>query len=666
MMPAKREPRATRMVRTQNDDPGDAHDATGTAMAPQDATSDVVERAARAEAEARALRERVAALEARLRQAEHEAQERSTLLDAVFEAVPDALSIHDREGRIVRLNASGQQVAEQLAGAGRGNEALAELPTIYSLQSAAGLPFQVGEQPVARALRGETVVDEMVAHRPPQRDLHILVSAAPLRDADGQVEGVVTVTHDITLLREGERHTREALDALLAMAETLVAPSSAAHRPAGEASADTIPGTPAPTATPEADGVARRLAELTRSFLDCNRVTIFVIDPATGIMRPMTIVGLSPEQERAFWDEQLRLAPRLGEGADPAVTQALLQGEVVLLDMTHPPYDQQPNPYNARTVLIAPMRVADHLVGILALDYGGAEHDYTLQEVALAGAVGQLAALVVERERLLREAAEARASALALHEANRRMDEFLSIVSHELRTPVTVIKANLQVLTRRLARPESFGASSTAELIGRTDRQVSRLIRLLDDLVDISRIRAGQLELRPEGINLAELVRDVIEGQRLAHPDRTIRLELSPAAEDAQVEADPDRIGQVLTNYLTNALKYSASHQPVVVSLRVEADQQLGEGAEEQVRVSVHDRGPGIPPEEQMQVWALFHRVPGIEVVSGSGVGLGLGLHISKTIVERHGGEVGVESAPGEGSTFWFTLLLAESAGSDR
>ncbi|HEV2457517.1 MAG TPA: ATP-binding protein [Ktedonobacterales bacterium] len=663
MMPVKREPRATRVVRRQNDDPGDAHDAISTSPPPQDATVDAAERAARAEAEARALRERVAALEARLRQAEHEAQERSTLLDAVFEAVPDALSIHDREGRIVRLNAYGQQAAEELAGIGGGNEALAELPTVYSLQTAASLPFPVGEQPVARALRGETVVDEMVVHRPPQHDLHMLVSAAPLRDADGQVEGVVTVTHDITLLREGERHTREALDALLAMAETLVATSSTAHRPAGEMSGDTSAETRSPTAMPETDGVARRLAELTRSFLDCNRVTIFVIEQATGIMRPMTIVGLSPEQERVFWVEQLRLAPRLGEGADPAVTQTLLQGEVVLLDMTRPPYDQQPNPYNARTVLIAPMRVADHLVGILALDFGGAAHDYTLQEVALAGAVGQLAALVVERERLLREAAEARASALALHEANRRMDEFLSIVSHELRTPVTVIKANLQVLTRRLARPESFGASSTAELIGRTDRQVSRLIRLLDDLVDVSRIRAGQLELRPEGINLAALVRDVVEGQRLAHPDRTIRLELHPAAEDAQVEADPDRIGQVLTNYLTNALKYSASDQLVVVSLRVEADKQADEGAEEQVWVSVQDWGPGIPPEEQVQVWALFHRVQGIEVVSGSGVGLGLGLHISKTIVERHGGGVGVESVAGKGSTFWFTLPLARDAG---
>ena len=78
------------------------------------------------------------------------------------------------------------------------------------------------------------------------------------------------------------------------------------------------------------------------------------------------------------------------------------------------------------------------------------------------------------------------------------------------------------------------------------------------------------------------------------------------------------------------------------------------------VRVSVYDEGPGLPPAEQARIWEPFHRAKGIEVMTGSGVGLGLGLHISKTLIERHGGEVGIESAPGHGSTFWFTLPLPE------
>lgn len=138
---------------------------------------------------------------------------------------------------------------------------------------------------------------------------------------------------------------------------------------------------------------------------------------------------------------------------------------------------------------------------------------------------------------------------------------------------------------------------------------------------------------------------EAVREQRLAWPQRPIPVEMP--YEPVPVTADAERIGQVVTNYLTNALKYSAEDLPVVVSLRMER------GA---ARVAVHDEGPGLTPEQAEQVWERFHRVPGIEVRSGSGVGLGLGLHISRTIVERHGGVVGVESVPGEGATFWFTL----------
>ena len=117
--------------------------------------------------------------------------------------------------------------------------------------------------------------------------------------------------------------------------------------------------------------------------------------------------------------------------------------------------------------------------------------------------------------------------------------------------------------------------------------------------------------------------------------------------------ADADRIGQVVTNLLTNALKYSPEDAAVEVVVRAE---------ENSLRVEVRDKGPGLTVEQRKHLFERFYRAPAIEVVSGAGVGLGLGLHICKTIIERHGGEIGVISAPGRGSAFWFTLPLDERA----
>lgn len=115
--------------------------------------------------------------------------------------------------------------------------------------------------------------------------------------------------------------------------------------------------------------------------------------------------------------------------------------------------------------------------------------------------------------------------------------------------------------------------------------------------------------------------------------------------------ADAGRVQQVVTNYLTNGLKYSKEPSPVAVTVTYEHDS---------ARVQVRDEGPGLPPAEQDRIWERFHRAPGVRVQSGGGTSLGLGLHISKTIIEQHGGSVGVTSAPGHGSTFEFTLPLAE------
>ena len=258
---------------------------------------------------------------------------------------------------------------------------------------------------------------------------------------------------------------------------------------------------------------------------------------------------------------------------------------------------------------------------------------------------------VMENERLRREREE------AMHETAAQMEAFLGMAGHELKNPLSSMKLSLQVVARRMrgliqrGTLDATDGTSLLEQVVRAERTEVRLDRLVNDVLDASRVRAGMLELDLKPTDLAAVVREAVEELRQVNPERTLRL-VSPEGQRVPVIADSQRLGQVVTNYLTNALKYSPADLPVTVGIAVEG---------KEARVRVRDEGPGVPSQEHEHIWERFHRVQGIEVQSGSGVGLGLGLHISRTIIERHHGQVGVLSAPGEGSTFWFSLPLASA-----
>jgi len=443
-----------------------------------------------------------------------------------------------------------------------------------------------------------------------------------------------------------EYRTQTSLEGLLTIAQTLV------QLPGYSTNAD------------EMHAVGQRLAELTRDILDCQRVGLFVVVAETEKLQPLNVIGLSPEQEEAWWQEP---QTNVFQMSAPKMLERLQQDEVLVLDMTVPPFNTMPNPYASKTILIAPMRLGERIIGLLMLDYGAVEHVYTESEIALASAIGTLSALVIERQRLLTEQTEARGREVALQEANRRMEEFLGIASHELRTPLTTIKANVQLAKRRLhaATSEPIPAAAASkidaaqEMLSRAERQVGVLNRLVGDLIDISRIQTGklQLHLRKGQSDLVDTVTETVQEQRKTTPNRTITLSLPPDEDAILVIADSDRISQVLTNYMTNALKYSASDKPVAVQVM----REKGSAGEDIVYVSVRDEGPGLSLGERERIWECFYQSGEVKVVSGSGVGLGLGLYISQTIIERHHGCIGVDSTPGVGSTFWFTLPLVQN-----
>lgn len=583
----------------------------------------------------------------RLYLSERESAARANELEAIFESMTDSIFVFNNRTEILHMNSAARTLFQLDQTPEYYSRKLHEHRYNYIPLDERGRPLAEEQWPIYRLLQGETLtiasgVDIRLRSREGEEFL-LNISGAPMYDKAGNIIGAVCICRDVKEQRQLETRTQETLNALLAMAETLVLSPGV--------SADTDQLTPLTSDEDTSVGlrkVARRMAELTSKVLGCQRVSISAVDPETEFIHPIAVVGLNPEQEEQWWIEGMETKARLGEGLNPDQQARLHTNEILLLDMRQPPFNELPNPYNIGVLLIAPMCVGDQVVGVLSLDYGGLEHEYTQEEIALTKAVARLSALVIERERLLRERADARATELALREANRRMDEFLGMTSHELKTPLTSIKGNTQLTVRQL-KYSLQGFQKMHEMLENSERQIKLLDRLVDDLLDISRSQTNHLELNLAPCDIKDVIRTSVEEQRLAWPNRTITLEM-PAEQVGPIYADCDRISQVIANYLTNALKYSAEDRPVHVKLQQEA---------EQVRFAVIDEGVGLSVDEQNHIWERFYRAQGVEVQSTSHtsmMGLGLGLYICKTIIELHHGDVGVESSPGVGSTFWFTL----------
>jgi PAS domain S-box-containing protein len=246
----------------------------------------------------------------------------------------------------------------------------------------------------------------------------------------------------------------------------------------------------------------------------------------------------------------------------------------------------------------------------------------------------------------------------ARKEIERQKDLMLGMTGHELKTPLAALRGMLQLIRRRMKRvvsaeehlssAMSIFFDKLTESVEDSLRQIDVQTHLINDLLDVSRITAGTLKLELELCDLVPLVRETVEDLRVTAPERSLVLDVSEQTA-VMVLADRARIGQVVTNYVTNALRYSPPDQPVHIGLTLQSDV---------ARVWVRDQGPGLSEAAQKELWQRFCQIKGVPVQSGSGKGLGLGLYICQTLIAGHQGEVGVESTPGEGSTFWFTLPI--------
>jgi K+-sensing histidine kinase KdpD len=358
--------------------------------------------------------------------------------------------------------------------------------------------------------------------------------------------------------------------------------------------------------------------------------TIFIFDTVALFLQNEESQELEPSYARALGRGRSR-EEGLAWG-EPAAKEAFRQGQTILRKEDAGPSVKERD--RRRDYLGLPLLVSGRTVGSLVFGrFGGPS--YPPEHIRLAEFVAWHVGQLLENRRLSRRIANLEAQ----RELTKMQDEFISTISHELRTPLGFIKGYVTTLLRE---DTTWDAERREEFLNIIDDEADRLRELIDNLLDSSRLESGTLSMTLEPTKIAPVVRASVHRIKGAHPDIEIEMEVP---EDLPIlQFDSTRIAQVIDNFLNNASKY-ASGSPVKVIARPINDS---------LRITVQDKGPGIPAEHTPHLFERFYRVPSSNTTRGTG----LGLYISRKIIEAHGGEIGVESKMGEGTSFYFDLPI--------
>ncbi|MFN8521503.1 MAG: GAF domain-containing protein [Chloroflexota bacterium] len=453
------------------------------------------------------------------------------------------------------------------------------------------------------------------------------VASAPIV-LEGRVLGVITVTH----LTRGARFSNEdALLLELLAAQAAVAVNNArlyeGQKKLSERLMAIVKVSTAVVSRGSRGEVLRNIVEQAKRLVGAERGGLFLLDADQKFLRAAY---------EALDSEEVPTTPVLE--ADVGVVGSALRERRVIVANDYQSYeDARPETRAQGTtgIIAAPMVVADLPIGVIAVLTTSSTHRFGDDDGILMELLAAQAAVVLENSRLFDEVGHVE----GLRELDRLKTEFLATVSHELRTPLSYIHGYAELLMNR-----GFSEQDVQEMAREIHRGSTSMVRLVDDLLDVSRIESGQFALQMAPTRLDTLLETVVHSFALESRSHEIDLKL-PDAGLPRVLADAARIRQAIANMITNAVQFSAPGSQVNIRAIREEDH---------IRVEVQDFGVGIAQEEQDRVFERFYR--GSQAVTSQRRGTGLGLAIVLHLIEAHGGQVGVTSSPGQGSTFWFTL----------
>jgi PAS domain S-box-containing protein len=567
-------------------------------------------------------------------QAEAALRESEARFRAIFASAPIGMAVADMQGRILSTNQALQKILGYTEDEMRGRVILAELAHPEDAQK--GLEFFMG---LAQGKNERYEIDTRFFARD-GRLVWAQLAMALVRDLDGQPQFAIGMGIDITERKQAEAERLQLLREQAARLEAEAAQERLSFL--AEASASLASSLDYGTTLQQvAQSVVPRLADwVTLNLLDEHGDMRAVASGHTNLAGERLAQYLRELYPRSPEQPSSPLLDVLREGKSrfiPEVDADVLRS--ISRDEEHLKLWQALAP---RSAIIVPLSGQRGVLGSLSLiTTADSERRYTQADVALAEDLARRAALAVENAQLY---AQAQTAIRTAEDAVRAREEFLSVAAHELKTPVTSLRGFAQLTLRALEQDRELDRDRLRHALMVVNQQSDKLRRLVAQLLDISRIQSGRLQLEIQEMDLGQLISDVVLGMQHQSQYHTLNVDL-PFQQ--QVRIDPLRLEQVLTNLLDNAIKYSPQGGPIDIELR-RADPG-------HVSVSIRDRGPGIKPEFRAHIFERFYQA-GAEAEHAAG--MGLGLYISREIVELHNGTIEAQFPDNGGARFVITLPL--------
>jgi PAS domain S-box-containing protein len=536
-----------------------------------------------------------------------------------IETAGDAIFMTDTAGKIIYVNPGFTEIYGYTA-----EEAIGNTPRILK----SGFLDSEGYKDFWKTLLSKnSITGEIINKAKDGRLVNIAGTNSPILDNQDNILGYLAVHHDITSTKQAEEALRKSEQNLQRQNEYLATAAEVGRLV---------------TSTLDQAILFERTVDLIRGSFGFYYASIFTIDDTgfTAVLREGT--GEAGENMKAAGHS-------LAVGSRSIIGQVTATGKTIVVNNTAVDPLHRPNPLlpNTRAEAGIPLRIGERVIGAIDLQ-SNETNSFKQEDISVLEILADQVAVALENARSYNLAQKAMED---LRETDRIKTQFLANMSHELRTPLNSIIGFSRVILKGIDGPVNEQQNQDLSAIYSSGQH---LLGLINDILDLSKIDAGKMELAFDEVNIGDTIHSVMSTAVGLVKDKQIRLQEQVDPNLPAVRADSMRLRQVLLNLISNAAKFTEEG-----SIIVSADINTNSLGKQEVMVSVTDSGPGISPEDQEKLFKPFSQVDASPTRKTGGTGLGLS--ISHRLVELHGGRIGIHSTVGKGSTFYFTIPVYET-----